>query len=64
MNMIILDNQTVIGYNSMIFKQMKSEHFVAFKSATGKTYTSYKLTDYQSIRHNKTNRIGKYHTKK
>jgi hypothetical protein len=53
-----------MGENCTVFKQLKSGHFVAFKTETGESYTGFQLNKQQSIRHNKTGIIGKtYPTK-
>lgn len=54
-----LEDQIVMGEKCTVFKQMKSGHFVAFKSETGESYTGYKLTPPQSRRHDQTGVIGK-----
>ena len=53
-----------MGEKCTVFKQMKSGHFVAFKSETGESYTGYKLDPFQSNQHDRTRIIGKtYPTK-
>lgn len=57
-NSICLNNQKVMGKNCTVFKNMKTGHFIAFDSQTGESFTAYRLTEKQSIRHDQTNTIG------
>ena len=57
-------NQTVMGRNSIVLKHSKTGLFVAFDSTTGESFTSYCLTEKQSIRHDLTGTIGKIYPKK
>jgi hypothetical protein len=43
---------------------LESGHFVAFKIATGESFTGYKLTRFQSDQHDITGIIGKDYSKK
>ena len=53
------ENQTVMGRNCTVFKNMRTRHFVAFDSKTGKSVTGYRLNEQQSKIHDKTGIIGK-----
>jgi hypothetical protein len=63
-NSIPFKNQKVLGRNCTVFKNRKTGHFVAFDSQTGESFTAYRLTEQQSIRHERTNTIGKDYNQK
>jgi hypothetical protein len=53
-----------MGKKCTVFKQMESGHFVAFEKNSGKSFTGYKLTPFQSNQHDRTGTIGKNYSKK
>ena len=63
-NSTCLNNQKVMGKKCTVLKNMKTGHFVAFDSRTGESFTAYRLTEKQSIRHDKTDTIGQDYNQK
>jgi len=53
------ENQTVMDRNCSVSKNLKTGHFVAFDSETGKSLTGYRLREQQSRIHDETNTIGR-----
>ena len=52
-------NQTVMGEKCFVIKDKNSGLFVSFKDSTGESFTGYKLTRNQSIRHENSGQIGR-----
>jgi hypothetical protein len=55
--------QTVMGENCHVVKHDPTGIFLSFKEGSGESFTGYRLTERQSIRHDQTGIIGKTYSK-